>query len=432
MPLAMLPPLACTTALAVSLASAPAATPATAGAPATSGAAAASSSSGATSDSPAEPAEPARDCRVHIDLGPELARRMGLRVIVRPAGENFGNRRAAAALDLPRPPTPDQRPVPASMQLPAGLWRIEATAPGFLPSTREFTLDAARPEQTLRWPLLPASAHADVRFPVSADGASSVALTVRSTDGATTWTCTSQRTPCTLRLARGEWTVETCAAGFRRTSVSFTVAGAATQDVALRLEPGADLAPGTASRPVPPDRRRKLALGLGVAAAPVFAAGVGLAVAGRLQYVNTLRGDTCAGRFDAVCANAVVGPIHGASAGFGLLGAAVGLLATSATAAFPVKRQAWWIELGVGGAVTLIGAGWTIGNTVTLDRALQGGPLTDIAANGDSRFGASAVVGLGAGLTVGALTGLLLQRKSSRVAPYAAPGAAGLVWVGRF
>lgn len=420
MPLAMLPPLACTTALAVLLASAPASGPVATPPPAGSGPPAV-----------APPGEPARDYLVHIDIGPELARRMGLRAIVRPAGENFGNRRAARAIDLPRPATADDAPAPASLRLPAGLWRIEASAPGFLTSTREVLLDPSRPEQTLRWPLMPASGHTDVTFPVVAAGAPGAALQVRSSDGETTWTCKSGRSACTLRLARGSWTVEARAAGFRTATRSFTVADAPTQDVELRLLPGTDLASGTGPQPVPADRRR-LALGLGVAAAPVFGAGVGLAVAGRLQYVNTLRGDACAGSFDAVCANAVVGPVHRASAGFGLLGASLGLLTTSITAAFPVKPQAWWIELGVGGALTLAGAGWTIANTVTLDRALQGGPLTEVAARGDQRFGASVVVGLGVGMTAGALTGLLLQRRASRVAPYAAPGQAGLVWSGRF
>lgn len=410
----MLPSLACLTALAISPAPAPTSPPE----PTPTGTA---------------PAEPVRDYLVRIDLGPELARRMGIRVILRPAGENFGNRRGAAAIDLPRPITPDLAPGPASAQLPPGEWTIEASAPGYLPSTRKFTVDATRPEQTLRWPLLPDSTHSDVTFPIVAAGAPGAALTVRSADGATTWSCTSQRTPCTLRLARGEWTVEARANGFRSATRGFAVTTTASQAVELQLVAGKDdLAPGTGSFKAAPADRRRLALGLGITAAPVFAAGVGLAVAGRLQYVDTLRGDSCGGSFGPVCANAVVGPVHRASAGFGLLGAAVGLLATSATAAFPVSRQAWWIELGVGGALTAAGAGWMIANTITLDRALHSGPLVEVAGRSDRRFGASVVVGLGAGATLGALTGLLLHRRASRIAPYAAPGQAGLVWAGRF
>jgi hypothetical protein len=112
----MLPPLACMTALAVLLAPAPASGPVATPPPAGSAAPAVPPAS--------EPAEPARDYLVRIDVGPELARRMGLKAIVRPAGENFGNRRAARALDLPRPATSDDAPAPASLKLPAGLWRI--------------------------------------------------------------------------------------------------------------------------------------------------------------------------------------------------------------------------------------------------------------------------------------------------------------------
>jgi hypothetical protein len=379
---------------------------------------------------------PAADYLVRIDLGDELARRMGVRVVVRPTGDNFGNRRSAVALGLPKPVTADLAPSPASIRLPAGVWRIEASAPGFLPSTREFTVDATTPDQTLRWPLLPDSTHNDVSFPVTAIDSPGVALRVRASDG-TSWTCSTQHTTCVLRLARGNFTVEARANGFATANASFTVAAGPPVTVPLTLVPATELSktPG-GKQPVPADMRRRLALGLGIAATPLFAAGVGLGVAGRLQYVAALRDSSCRGDFGPVCANAVVGPIHRASAGFGLIGAAAGLVATSITAAFPVSRTTWWIELGVGGALTAVGAGWTIANTTSLDRALQGGPIADVDARAGRRLGAGLVLGLGAGATVGALTGLLLHRRNSKLAhypaPFAAPGQAGLVWTGRF
>lgn len=386
---------------------------------------------------PATTATPAADYLVRIDLGDELARRMGVRVVVRPTGDNFGNRRSAVALGLPKPVTADLPPSPASIRLPAGVWRIEATAPGYLPSTREFTVDATTPDQTLRWPLLPDSTHNDVSFPVTAINAPGVALTVRASDGAS-WTCNTQHTTCVLRLPRGEFTVEARVNGFAPARASFTVAAGPPVTVPLTITtPAADLAktPGP-KQPVPADMRRRLALGLGIAATPLFAAGVGLGVAGRLQYVAALRDSSCRGEYGPVCANAVVGPIHRASAGFGLIGAAAGLVATSITAAFPVSRTTWWIELGVGGALTVVGAGWTIANTTSLDRALQGGPIADVDARAGRRLGAGLVLGLGAGATVGALTGLLVHRRNAKLAylpaPFAAPGQAGLVWAGRF
>lgn len=387
---------------------------------------------------------PATDYLVRVDLGDELARRMGIRVVIRPAGDNFGNRRSAVALDLPRPVTADLPPNPASLRLPAGVWRIEASAPGFLPSTREFTVDATIPDQTLRWPLLPDSTHNDISFPITAEATTNpgVALRVTAADGKT-WTCSTQHTTCVLRLARGSFTVEARATGYTPARQSFTVTAGPPATVPLMLVRGGDdlsQAPGP-KQPVPTDRRRRLALGLGVSATPLFAAGVGLAAAGRLQYVAALRDSTCRGAFSPVCANAVVGPIHRASAGFGLIGAAAGLVATSITAAFPVARSTWWIELGVGGALTVAGAGWTIANTVSLDRALQRGPISEVDARAGRRLGAGLVLGLGAGTTVGALTGLILHRRGSSklaravarsLSPYAGAGQAGLTWAGRF
>ncbi len=420
----MPPCLACTAALVAALATEPA----------TSEPAATTATSAALpTAAPAE--QPRAGYLVRVDLGPALARRMGIRVIVRPAGESFGNRRSAVALDLPRPATAEAAPAPASLQLPAGLWLIEATAPGFLPSTREFTVDATRPEQTLQWPLLPDSAHADVRFPVAAPGAPGVALSVRSTAGDARWTCTLQREDaCTLRLPRGEWVVEARAAGFTSASETFVVAPNIPISVPLSLAPAAELSPRTAPRPtIPPNMRKRLVLGLGLASAPVFAAGLGLAVAGRLQYAGQLYGDACDGSYRVGCANALYAPVHRTSAGLGLLGAAAGLLATGITGAFGVGRGVWLIELSVGGVLTAAGAGWIAGNSVFLDRAYQSGPLSDVVARADRRLGASMTLGLGVGVMAGALTGLLVHRRHApRLAPYAAPGQAGVVWSGRF
>jgi hypothetical protein len=389
---------------------------------------------------PTEPAPPASVANylVRIDLGPELARRMGVRVVVRPTGDNFGNRRSAVALELPRPVSADLPPNAASIRLPAGVWRIEASAPGFLPSTREFTVDATTPDQTLAWPLLPSSSHSDISFPITATNSPSVAIRVRSANG-DSWTCATQHTTCTLRLASGSFTVEARANGFQPVSQSFVVAAGPPVSVPITLvaagTPALPQAPGQ-NQPVPTDMRRRLALGLGLSATPLLAAGVGLAVAGRLQYIGVLRGSSCSGVYGPVCANAIVGPIHRTSAGFGMLGAAVGLAATSITAAFPVSRTTWGIELAIGGALTAAGAAWTITNTTSLDRALQGGPIGELDARARGRLGASLVLGLGTGATVGALTGFLLHRRSTRLAgafsPYAAAGQGGLLWAGHF
>lgn len=428
----MPPCMACTAALAAALATEPA--PSEPAAAVTTSASTAATAASTAPSTAAPAGQPSIGYLVRVDLGPALARRMGIRVIVRPAGESFGNRRSAVALDLPRPATAEAAPAPASLQLPAGLWLIEATAPGFLPSTREFTVDATRPEQTLQWPLLPDTAHADVRFPVAAPGAPGVALTVRSTADDARWSCTLQREDaCTLRLPRGEWVVEARAAGFTTASETFVVAPNIPISIPLTLAP-VDLSPGTGPKShIPPNLRKRLVLGLGLASAPVFAAGLGLAVAGRLQYAGQLYGDACDGSYRVGCANALYAPVHRTSAGLGLLGAAAGLLATGITGAFGVGRGVWVIELSLGGVLTAAGAGWIAGNSVFLDRAYQSGPLSDVVARADRRLGASMTIGLGAGVMVGALTGLLVHRRHvPKLAPYAAPGQAGIVWSGRF
>ena len=427
----MLPLLACTAAVAAALAFAPAVKPA-APDPTPVAASAAEPVTPTPSDPPAADAQ--TDYLVHIDIGPGLARRMGVRAIVRPAGENFGNRRASVALDLATPTAPEAPLAPADARLPAGLWRIEATAPGFLASTREFTVDATTPEQTLRWQLLPDSAHNDVRFVVSATGTPQVTLRVRSKDGTRAWTCLAQRSGCTLRLTPGAWQVEATATGFRAAARSFTVAANTPVEVALELAAGSDdLAPTPGPKgQVPLDLRKRLALGLGISAAPVLAAGIGLTLTGRLQYVSALHGGACEGAYRSACGDSVVGPGHRASAGVGLLGAAAGLVATSVTGLYPVPRNAWWIELGLGGALTAAGAGWMAANTAALERARVSGPITELAARGDRRLAPSVILGLGVGTIAGAITGLLVQRKAGRVAPYAGAGQAGLLWSGRF
>jgi len=427
----MLPLLACTAALAAALVSAPATKPAAPDATPV-----APSAAEPVAPAPTDPpaADPQTDYLVHLDIGPELARRMGVRAIVRPAGENFGNRRASVALDLATPTAPETPPAPASARLPAGLWRVEATAPGFLASTREFTVDATTPEQTLRWQLLPDSVHNDVRFVVSAIGAPPVILRVSSDDGSRAWTCLSQRSSCALRLTPGAWRVDATAPGFRAAARSFTVAANTPVTVALELTAGSDdLAPATGpSGQVPQDTRRRLALGLGISAAPVLAAGIGLTLTGRLQYVSALDGDACEGKYRSACGDAVIGPSHRAAAGVGLLGGAAGLVATSVTGLYPVSQKVWWIELGLGGALTAAGAGWMAVNTAALERARVSGPITELAARGDRRLAPSVILGLGVGTIAGALTGLLVQRKAGRVAPYAGAGQAGLLWSGRF
>lgn len=383
------------------------------------------------------PAAPQPGYVVILDPGPELARRMGVRLILRPTGEGFGNRRSAVARELPRPETTADPPAPLRLELPAGIWRVEANAPGFLSSTREFTVDATRPEQTQRWTLMPDTLHADVRLAVTTEGEAdvAVAITARSEDGRKTWSCTARRAPCVLRLSRGRWTIETRARGHSPTRQDIDVPDQKPLDVPIALKLGDDgMSFGTGPlKPGPKSRRATL--GLGIAAAVPLAVGLGLTVRGRKQYVGAIYGDTCDQSYGPSCGNSLISPIHLTGAGVGLLGAGAGLAATAIPGLFDIPQKAWWSLLGAGGGLFAIGAVWTGVNTVTLDRDLRSGPLADINARVTRRLVASAILGLGLGVSAGALTQALVRRRLQRtahVAPYAGLGQAGLTISGNF
>lgn len=373
---------------------------------------------------------------VQLSPGPDLARRMGTRVTLRPLDKGAANRRSAVALELPRPATTDDPPEPQRVELPAGVWRIEVGAPGFLPSTREFSVDATRPEQTLAWDLLPDTLSADVTVPVAAAGQPAIAVTATSTDGRKKWSCVARQTPCTLRLGRGGWTLEAHARGFRPVRGPVQVANDRPLTVPLTMTPGDDgmaFTTGTKEHVVK-DIRKRAVIGLGVAAIPAFAAGLGLTIAGRNNYVRAVYAAPCDSPYGPVCANSLIRPIHTTGAGVGSLGASAGLLVTSVTGAFDVPKRTWWILLGLGGGLTVVGAAWVGGNTHFLDRDLRSGPLTDIDGRVGRRLVASTVLGLGLGAAAGALTHALVLRRQQRaaLAPYAGFGQAGLVLTGRF
>jgi hypothetical protein len=397
---------------------------------------------------PTSPATPAEDpgnqpdYLVRLAPGPELARRMGTRVILRPIDKNPTLRRSAVALELPRPASSDDPPASQHVELPAGIWRIEVSAPGFLPSTREFTVDATRPQQTLAWDLLPDTLSADVIVATTAAGQPAVAVTATSADGRKTWSCVSRHAPCVLRLGRGGWYIEARARGFATRRGALQVATDRPQTLPLTLTPGDDglsfgpgpPGPSALTRPASQDIRKRADIGLGVAAIPVFGVGLALTIVGRNRYVRAIYGDTCDRGYGPACGNSLIPPIHLTGVGVGSLGASAGLLVASITGAFEVKRSTWWILLGVGGGLSLVGAAWVGGNSVFLDRDLRSGPLTAIDGRVDRRLVASVILGLGLGSATGALTHALALRRHQRpqVAPYASPGQAGLLLTGRF
>lgn len=403
----------------------------------------ATSSAAPTTDArPAEAPAEARAVAVPVELGPPLARRMGVRITVRRAGDDPVMHRPVHVQEFPRPAASDDPPGPIRLELAPGAYILEVESPGYLPTTRAVTVVPDAVPEAVNWQLLDDSGHRSVTFTVTApaDAPPTVTLTARHLAGEQApVSCTSRRVPCELRLHRGEWEVEARAPGFVSLRRVVTVGDAEPQTIPLNLLPGLT-DPGLPSGPpgpsipaAPPVDRRKIVLGLSLGAVPLFAGGLALTVSGRVRYAGGVNSSRC-DSYGKTCADTIIPQIHIGSVGTGLLGASLGLLGAGVTAVRDVPRAVWLAEVGVGGALTLAGGAWMVGNSLLLDRTLKTGPLPAIDARADARLAASFFLGAGLGLTAGALTGLLVlhRRRAPRFTPYGAPGHAGLLLSGQF
>lgn len=397
-------------------------------------------------------AAPAPDAQagvvVPLNLGPPVVRRMGVRITVRRAGDDPIMHRPVDVRDLPPPATTDDAPAPARIELPPGSYVLEAETPGYLPSTRAVNVAAGASVAAVDWQMLPDTSHRTVQLSVVAPSAAApptVALTARHLAGEQQpVVCTARRVPCELRLLRGEWEVEASAPGFLPLKRVVAVGDAEGQAIELSLAPGLvdrslpDASgieqPPTPEEPAPDERRRRMRLTLSFASVPLFAAGLSLAVAGRVRYGQWLQSASCES-YGSTCADGIIPQIHVASLGAGLTGAAIGLLSTGLTALKDVPRGVWWTELAVGGALTVAGGAWLIGNSVLLDRDLKTGPLAEIGARNDRRFASSFFLGAGLGFVTGSVAGLLLRkppRRATALSPFGGPGLGGVSLSGRF
>lgn len=378
---------------------------------------------------------------VPVELGPPLARRMGVKITVRRAGDDPVMHRPVYVKEFPRPAASDDPVAPIRLELEPGNYILEAESPGYLPSTRAVTVDG-KAVDTIAWQLLDDSGHRTVTVAVAAgtEPAPTITLTARHLAGEQApVSCTSRSVPCELRLHRGEWEVEARAPGYIALRRVVTVTDAEPQaiDLTLLASPSDQTYPTGPAGPsipvAPPVDRRKVVLGLSLPAVPLFAGGLALTVSGRVRYAGAVNSSRC-DSYGKTCADSIIPQIHIGSVGTGLLGASLGLLAAGVTATRDVPRNAWLAELGVGGALTLAGGAWMVGNSIMLDRTLKSGPLPAIDARTDTRLAASFFLGAGLGLTAGALTGLLVlhRRRAPRVTPYGGPGHAGVLLSGQF
>lgn len=214
----------------------------------------------------------------------------------------------------------------------------------------------------------------------------------------------------------------------------------APQTVELAFAPPAP--PAAPTTAVAPDRdagrapprssaRPRLAAVLLPLAATSAAAGTALALTGTRRFERALAGcpdDTAACREPAILAS-----VRHTGAGAGLVGAGVGLLVTGVTALAPtrsagVRRRAWAVEVGVGGAAAIAGVLWLALASAAYgpERPEDALYLARIGPWFDRRAGAAALLGAGAGLVAGATAGLATSSlRPARTARRPAPGLSG-------
>ncbi len=192
--------------------------------------------------------------------------------------------------------------------------------------------------------------------------------------------------------------------------------------------PEREPAPRPASAPTFP---RKLWLGSSVTAGGLLVVGgtipLGLGVRAMSRAGATAPGMCTPGPALASCREAMAAGATLRSAGAGLIGAGVGALASGLTGLAPNPRQrrsAWLVEAAVGGAVTAVGVtmlglmtpAFNAVNTGNDDPSLHWGDEYTREVVGLSHLHATGagLTGAGIGLALGAVTGLVVQRRAGR------------------
>lgn len=254
-------------------------------------------------------------------------------------------------------------------------------------------------------------------------------------------------------LDPGEWKVRVEVPGYEAAEEVVRVEGGAQPVVALALVPAMRAHAGNAG--VPDRVRKKFVQGASVAGGLVLVGGAAALAVGQVKFGQSFAAPetSCApDQLDCRAALASAGTLRGVGAG--LLGAGVGGAVAGITGVIRAgkpRRTAWIAEAALGGVAALGGAVWL---------GLSGKRFTEANSRGDvgwgdagnqalaSRFAAqhtaaTAVVGFGAGMLVGGLGGILLERSFARgprslarrglkVGGGATPAWSGVVVSGRF
>ncbi|MCA9694636.1 MAG: hypothetical protein R3A51_22290 [Nannocystaceae bacterium] len=379
----------------------------------------------------------------------------------------------ARTIDFPAPRSYGQaaRAV-TTIHVDPGPWTFTLAVPGYLPATRSMTVASGQSGFTMDVELQPDPNSSARTVVFQLDGSPAVgdvqvdAVPAVGTSGQPRGCLivappSATAGPCQLQLEQGSWQISARGPGIAPYSGAIDVGAEPTYRFALPVTavatpegPEMTRMPGGRPTGVPPEVRVKLSRALTIAGAVTAATGLVILVVGDVQYGNAesdIGAEVASGLCNAAredgdtCQARLINPIHMRAAGMGMLGGAAGLLAAGVTGRYDVRPRAWYIEIGVGSALTIGGLVWLAARNAALSDQLMLIPagVNDVARVGSlttERMAASFFLGGGVGLTAGAVTGLLVQRKVLRggwqraqgLTPLVGPRFVGLSLGGQF
>lgn len=246
-----------------------------------------------------------------------------------------------------------------------------------------------------------------------------------------------------LQLDPGFWDVRVQAEGLAASERRIEVIKGQTAVVTLRLTAAPKDVPTPMGpnlpREVPPAVVRRHLLGFGVAGGVFAAVGVGMVAAGS---VKAGKAETCEGPKFAGCALILGSGLSIRATGTQLLGGGLGLIAGSLpwlARDAEVRRKVWIAETAMGAVFAVGGVAMAI---VSGKRFIEANRTIDDWDQHYADYGrlplhavGNTLLGFGVGTAIGAVSGMLVQRKHLRnlgVQAAMGRGQAGLVVSGRF
>ncbi|MCY0989469.1 hypothetical protein OV203_20180 [Nannocystis sp. ILAH1] len=230
----------------------------------------------------------------------------------------------------------------------------------------------------------------------------------------------------TAPLRAGLWNYTLEAPGHRSQSGTLTV-GPGAPPLTIMLAPANSTPPTTSDALLAPPMRRRLALGYGTASIVPAVAGVTLtALAAKTDVPAALNGNL---------AENSLKPVNDRFLGGGLLlGTTIGLWTGTVLTALPLRRRAWYVAVGAGGALAVGGLAWNLGTYAAFrDEHFtdggQGSPCDLCGSLSPDEWkrdrshllASTLVLGVGAGLLLTAATNLIIARRRPSLALRPAP-----------